>query len=664
MLLKEEKEIKGAALKALSRRHVYTIDDLAKLGPRHYYDYRDIHDISKCQDGFRGAFSGTLIKLEKRRMPSNFKRKYIFARVQQLDGSCFNVMFFGALLLFENFSKMVNLPIVVAGKISVNEDFGATITNPDIFELQLHFKPLIYKKYTKLGGVPDEKLKEMIQECLSKSTELLEPEVLEKANLPNYVKCLYDLHYPTSFEDIAIAKKRILYNDLIYFAMCLQQSEPVAEKSLIRLKRNGLLKTFVNGLPYELTTDQKECINRVIATSQAGRRNNVLLQGDVGTGKTVVAASLMICAVENGYQAVLMAPRTVLARQHYQEISGYAEKLGLTAVFLHAGMKGPERKEAKALIESGKAHLIIGTHSCLGNDIKYYNLGIMITDEEHLFGVNQKERIKEKAGQGLHTISMSATPIPRTLAAVLYGDSKEILCIKTKPAGRKEIITGCPKDREKTYRFMLKEIRHSHQCYVVAPSIEDEEDNSLVSVEALEKEYKRFFEPLGVRVGVVHGKMKPEDAAEAIRAFSANETQILISTTVIEVGVNVPNATIMCIEQAERFGLASLHQLRGRVGRSSLQSYCFLMSEEENNERLSTMCETNDGFLIAEADLKQRGSGNLIGSEQAGVNQYITLMLQYPNIYKKAKEIASFCLENGYGKKLFTIYSEHEDEEE
>ena len=282
-----------------------------------------------------------------------------------------------------------------------------------------------------------------------------------------------------------------------------------------------------------------------------------------------MAAALMVYSEENGYQSVMMAPRGVLARQHYEEIKGYADELGIRCVFLQSDMRQKERRDILKEIASGEAQFIIGTHSCIAKDVKYKNLGAVITDEEHLFGVNQKKALLEKAKSGVHSLSMSATPIPRTMATVIYGNQKEIMVISQKPAGRRPIQTNAYTDRSQVFARMEEEIQKGHQCYVVCPAIEDNDKTDLISIERVEKDYRDHFEPKGIRVGIVNGKMKAEEAKKVIADYVENQYQILISTTVIEVGVNVPNATVMVIEQADRFGLASLHQLRGRVGRST-----------------------------------------------------------------------------------------------
>ncbi len=354
-----------------------------------------------------------------------------------------------------------------------------------------------------------------------------------------------------------------------------------------------------------------------------------------------------------------MAPRGVLAIQHYDELKKYADTLGINIAFLRSGMNARERREVLNGISSGEIPFIVGTHSCLSDDVIYKNLGTIITDEEHLFGVKQKEQLEKKAGEGVHMLSMSATPIPRTLATIIFGKSKEILTIKTMPKGRLPIKTISETGHSKSFAMLEHEIKNGHQAYVVCPAIENKEDTDIVSIEEMEIIYRNYFVKRRIEVGILNGKMKKDEIEAIIKDFVDGKIQILLSTTVVEVGVNVPNATVMVIEQADRFGLASLHQLRGRVGRNNYQSYCILVTDAIDNPRIRIMCETTDGFRIAEEDLKLRGTGNLIGVEQAGFNKYVEEMIMYPDLYKKACDYA-FRYKNELAP-LIDEYKQHEE---
>lgn len=657
MLLTEDKKIRKQTATALAKRHIYTEYDLVETVPRHYRNYTCIRSINECRPDTYNAVSGKLLSIEQRVAKSG--RDYLMGKVVQENQVEFSVMFFSRVFLIRAFQQLVGSDVVVCGKVTYKEPFGYNIGEPDILMEKAKFAPRIERVYTHIGGVSDQMLRSLIRDRINQE-EVLEPEIIQKDRLPGYGSSLRRLHYPTNAEDIRIGRYRLLYNDMLYFGISVLMGDSGKKDSTIFLPKQEKVQAFMKSLPFQLTPDQEAAVHTMIDTANQGKRNQVLLQGDVGTGKTVVAASMMIAAAENGYQAVLMAPRTVLAQQHYQEIGRYAESMGYECVFLSSGMKAKESKEALEKIASGEARFIVGTHSALAERVQYANLGLIVTDEEHLFGVEQKEALAKKAEEGVHSIAMSATPIPRSLASVLFGANRSILTIRTKPEGRKDIETSVTADHEWVVMFMEQQIRSGHQCYVVCPAITDD-DNGLENVENIFKLYRKFFEPKGISVGTVNGKMKASEVDEVIGRFRKNKCQILISTTVIEVGVNVPNATVMVIEQADRFGLASLHQLRGRVGRSDLQSYCFLISKDTQNERLQTMAQTNDGFKIAEADLKLRGSGNLIGLEQAGKNRYVSEIIAYPDLYKHIMETAKYCVEHGYGKKLLERFAEHEE---
>ena len=378
---------------------------------------------------------------------------------------------------------------------------------------------------------------------------------------------------------------------------------------------------------------------------QLGNRVDARVQGDVGCGKTVVAQIAALGMAMNGYQCAVMCPTLVLAEQHFADFTKFLARFGLNAVFLHGGMKIREEKKALAAIQSGEADVIVGTHSIFADKVKYKKLGLVIVDEEHRFGVEQREGLKQKAKDGVHNISMSATPIPRTLATTLYGEGTEIINIHTMPAGRKPVKTIVWSNENTCMESVYKQIKQGHQCYIICPLIEDSDSETLAGVESVEttaQNLKAWFAKYpGVRIETISGDMKAKDVQAGIEAFAAGNADILISTTIVEVGVNIPNSTVIVIKNAERFGLAQLHQLRGRVGRSSYQSYCVLLSQDKENERLQTMASTTDGFKIAEKDLELRGTGQILGVKQSGKDVYMEMMLKYPKLYKEIRTQAA-----------------------
>lgn len=464
------------------------------------------------------------------------------------------------------------------------------------------------------------------------------------------------------------AHDRLLLDDMVYFAM---SNEYAARSSSIgstfNIKTLGTIKEITENLPYQLTKDQKDTVNSMIQKVREGKRLNALVQGDVGCGKTIVAILMMAALAENGYQAVLMAPTQVLAKQHYADLCAILEPVGFHIAYLGSNMKVKEKKAVLASIASGEANIIVGTHSVIGKSVEYKNLGITVTDEEHKFGVAQRAALVEKAAAGVHSITMSATPIPRTLAQVIYGSAIDLYTIQTMPAGRKPVVTGIATDEERIMRFVLSQKRKGHQCYVVSPMIDSSEDMAgVLSVEEVSREYEKWLKPYGVRIATLTGRDSKETTEETIQKFKDGAIDVLIATTVIEVGVNVPNATAMIITNAERFGLSSLHQLRGRVGRSSLQSYCVLQSNDQSEkamQRLGAMVRTTNGFEIAEEDLKIRGAGDFLGTRQSGENKYMALMLAYPDKYKYALTLAKRILDDRKKCPLLTkVLAEQEDE--
>ena len=658
MLISETNIAKRIQTK-LTGKKLVTTDDVVRFLPTKYRDYTAVTDLSFCQNGGFYAVRGVMTFIDLKTL--NNGRKMISMRVETNDmyAPIFRVSLFSRDYLYTNFYALKGGKVIVCGKVTYDEEYGYQMTEPDNIYEEASFKPHIKPIYKKIQGLSENALVETIDTVLSKVHEPFEWELMQRTKVIDYKTALTRCHHPQSMSDVESGTRRLLLNDLLYLAIGIKKMDSLYNvKTDVVFKNTKCLEEFRKKLPFEMTHDQKKAVDRISEGCSMGERCNLLLQGDVGSGKTVVAMALMILAKANGYQSVLMTPREVLARQHYEDVKTI---LGddSNVCFISSGMKAKERKDILKRIKTGQATVVIGTHSVMGKDVEYSNLGAIITDEEHLFGVAQKEAIVEKAQRGVHILSLSATPIPRTLANVLYGESKEIIQIKTMPNGRLPIKSAIVPGRESVYRFLLKEIKEHHQCYVVCPAIEDSEDNDIVNIEEVYKAYRSALSPFGVNVAVVHGKMDKKEAVHAIETLAKGETGVLIATTLIEVGVNIPNATVMVIEQAERFGLAILHQLRGRVGRGTLQSYCILRSDDKENERLKALCATTDGFVIAEEDLKQRGSGNLLGVEQSGMNKYVSLMLQHPKLYEKVKELASYCVGESLGEGLLSLYEKN-----
>lgn len=650
---------------ALRKKDIFTVLDLLEFKPRKYYYFYEPKPIEECVIDEYSAVIGKLVFVDKKQSKNN--RKYIQFKFEPLDPNenKFTAQMYTNVYLFNQYIPLAGNDVVICGKVGYDPIFGYTVSDIKKVQKLTEYAPFILPIYSSVKGVSDKKMYEMRNQFLRGSGEILEKEIVSEYDLMPYKKSLIYLHYPQTPEEIVDAQDRIIFNDLLYFNMSLKMSEVKTPDVTSRVfTKIDLTNKFIEELPFEITSgenSQESVLNNMFDRACEGRRNNVLLQGDVGCGKTIVAASFMVFAYENGYQSVLMAPREVLAKQHYDEVKSYADKLGIKCAFLHSGMKAREKRKMLLDIKTGDIGFVVGTHSCISKDVGYNSLGAVIVDEEHLFGVNQKQDIIDKALDGVHSISMSATPIPRSLATVLYGDQKQMEIITKKPAGRLEIKTDAMSDRNLSFVRVEEELKKGRQAFVVCPAIEENKQFDIIGVDEVEKAYKKHFKPLGFNVASLNGKMKSEDMDKIVQKFVNKEIDILISTTVIEVGVNVPNATVMNIEQANRFGLASLHQLRGRVGRSSHQSFCQLICEDTNNPRIQAMCDTNDGFKIAQVDLELRGSGNLLGVEQSGDNKFVLEMLDNPDVFEDTKNLASRLVENDKGKFLIKRYTEHYD---
>lgn len=575
------------------------------------------------------------------------------------------VVWFNQDYIYNKVNVLVKQDVLVCGKatfVPATESYAEyyQVVNPVVFT-RFDKKDLrIYPTYRKIKGMSEEFLVNSIEKAaiaMAGVKDTIPDRIRIDNKLISYARMLYELHWPSVPEALEAALRRKRWDDLLYFATRIELNRRyTAAGSAFSVPLTRTMKMVEKELPFELTEDQKKAIQSSLDIIRSGRRLNALVQGDVGSGKTIVALLLMIAFAENGYQAALMAPTTILARQHYEELSRLVEPYGLRTAFVSGDkIKAAELRELKANIASGEVNLIVGTQALLSDAYQFKNLALVITDEEHKYGVLQRKHLVDKAAAGVHTIDMSATPIPRTLAQIVYGNDLELFSIRTKPSGRKPVKTGIASSMEKVYDFILEEVNAlGHQVYVVCPMISSsEKTEGIASAESVYEEYTKELFQYGVSVALVSGKTKKSEADEIFARFKANEISVLVSTTVIEVGVNVPNATCIVIHNAERFGLAQLHQLRGRVGRGSARGVCVLVSEEAENERLQAMCESTDGFKIAEMDLQQRGAGDLLGSQQSGNEKYLALALMYPEEYERAQAAAKTLMDDDEPCPLF-----------
>lgn len=646
--------INKGKIRQFNSKGIYSIEDLINFLPRKYYDFRKITKIRDVKDGEFVSIVGEVVEIKT-------GDSYIRAKVRDNSNRNLFVTWFNQkyILKIIETGKVYNF----CGRVEIDEIYHSRqMVNPMYFSKDLEKYRRIIPVYSKIQGMSDEYLLRSINTALAlvDKSEYLDVEILDRFSLYKRKDTIKAIHQPENMEDVEMAKQRILFDDLFYFAVQLQiKGHKVNKTTSIKMPKAYTIKPFIDSLPFRLTDDQLNTTRQIFKDMRDGKQVRALVQGDVGSGKTMVAFILMLIASENNYQSALMAPTNVLAKQHYEELKEIGEKMGYKIGFLSGNSKAKEKREVLKGLKSGEIQMVVGTHAIISNNVEFSNLGLTIVDEEHRFGVIQRDLINEKSNEGVHSITMSATPIPRSLALTIYGEGTDVYNITQMPAGRKKVITKLTENDSIAYEFMKSEIEKGRQCYVVCPLIEESDSETMEGVLSVGEVYKQitdYYRGTGIKVSVISGDMKQSDIEKEIELFSEGKTDVLISTTIIEVGVNVPNSTVMVIQNAERFGLAQLHQLRGRVGRGSYQSYCILVSQMKNNEKLEVMVNTTNGFEIAEADLKLRGAGDFIGTRQSGENKYVMLMLGNPKLFNDIrKEVKDIFNDN----KRYEFYREY-----
>ncbi|WP_299799350.1 ATP-dependent DNA helicase RecG [uncultured Maribacter sp.] len=633
---------------------IETCQDLLNLFPNRYIDKTQYYKISQLQ---RSSADVQIIgKVVHLKTVEQKKGSRLVARFKDDTGEIELVWFRGQKWLRENLK--LNIPYVIFGKCNwYNGKFS--MPHPEMEPLSAHeqgtkvYMQPVYPSTEKLSnkGVTNKVISKMLQQLFmevnGKFSESLSDKLLHDLKLLPKPEALFNIHFPKNQELLAKAQFRLKFEELFYIQLQLIGKNVSRKKKIKGFPFNEVgdyFKDFYsNKLPFELTGAQKRVIKEIRADLGSNAQMNRLLQGDVGSGKTIVAVMTMLLAIDNGFQACLMAPTEILANQHYQGISELLEGTEINCALLTGSVKKSARKPIHEQLENGELNILIGTHALLEDKVKYKNLGIAIIDEQHRFGVAQRSKLWHKNEFPPHILVMTATPIPRTLAMSLYGDL-DISVIDELPPGRKPIKTVHRYDanRLKVFRFIRDEIEKGRQIYVVYPLIQESEAMDYKDLMDGYESIARDFPQPKYQISIVHGQMKPADKEFEMNRFVQGETQIMVATTVIEVGVNVPNASVMIIESAERFGLSQLHQLRGRVGRGADQSFCILMTSHklssEAKTRLETMVATNDGFEIAEVDLKLRGPGDIMGTQQSGLlNLKIADIVKDNDILKSAR---------------------------
>ena len=663
----------GKKAEKLIKKGIYTGDALLYTMPRKFLYFNKTYPLeykgetyNRIQDKEAIAIKGTVVKVVEE-YKSNLNRSLIKIRVQdEASDKLLFINFLGFHHMKAFFENCLEKKVIVGGKLEYNEQFGSfSMMNPTVFSPEINKYQRILPIYSKYKGISEEYYTNSIDQGIKLlDNDYLPERIIRRYGLLSRGEAIRAIHHPLTSDAIKRAKQRIIFDSLLYFALSLEnKNDAVKGESKYRITKTDITNKFISELPYTLTEGQDISIKDMINTSHRGSKISALVQGDVGSGKTIVAMSMMFAMAENGYQSVLMAPTTVLARQHYEDFKEKGDKYGFTVCLLSNELSKKEKDTLIERISLGEIQMVIGTHSCISEGVKYHNLALVVTDEEHKFGTAQREELIKKASEGTHVITMSGTPIPRTLANTLYGNDTKVYSLKL-PAERKPIQTAICSSDKPVFDWMEKEMKEGHQCYVVCPLIEEGEEDSTMagisSIEVTSKKYMDYFNPKGYKCGVITGKTSKEEQTAIMQSFIEGKTHILIATTVIEVGVNNPNATVMVITGAERFGLSTLHQLRGRVGRGKIKSYCILQKTPgfEGGSNLEILCKETDGLAIAKEDLKNRGPGNIIGMEQSGKNNYIDLMLQYPNMYERIKTIAKDMHNSSISKEFMDKYEE------
>ena len=633
----------------LNKLGIYSVKDLLEYYPRTYEDRTKLTTIDNFQKDQNVLFLGTLVKPVT--MVYARKKKILSTVVTDESGAIALLTWFNQVYIKDRLKE--GQTYLFYGKVNSATGARAMLDSCSIYDVsQIDKIQGLYPIYSLTAGVTQNYLFKLINGLIDSGVvieEIFSDEFRKKYNLAEANYALRNIHFPKNYNMVTTARNRIIFEELFLFQLALMN---IKEKEIGSVKTNYYHdldeSDFLKLIPFELTNAQKKVIEQIKGDMSSNVVMNRLIQGDVGSGKTMVAAIAMYLAVKNGYQAALMAPTTILANQHYIELSNYFSKFNIKVEIMTSSTTKRQKEKITNALKNKEIDIIIGTHSILEDNVEFNNLGLVVTDEQHRFGVKQRMKLSAK-GNVVDTIVMTATPIPRSLAIILYGDL-DLSIIDELPPGRKPIDTCVVNDsyNQRVYNFLRKQINEGRQVYVVCPLVEENEDLDLNSVEKLYQEYKDEFKEYNV--GILHGKMKNKEKDTIMKEFKDNHINILISTTVIEVGISVPNATVMVIENADRFGLAALHQLRGRVGRGSAASYCILKSNNKSalsRQRLDIMRKSNNGFEIAQKDLELRGPGDFFGVRQSGMPEFkLANLLTDTRILEQTQEAVKEIVKN------------------
>ena len=638
--------------KIFQKAGIYTVGDLIRYFPRGYDVYEEPVPISELEEGKTMTVTGSVYG--RIQVGGSPKMQITTVYLKDITGTL-KVIWFRMPFLRNTLAKAG--VITLRGRV-IRKREGLVMEHPEVFcpaskyDLKQDTLQPVYPLVTGLTNHAVMKAVRQVLEDCDVGEGILPKDIAREYQLSDYRQAIYGIHFPKDKEEFYHARKRLVFEEFMLFILSIRMLKESEERVLnpYCFREKPQIEKFLNSLPFELTNAQKTVWREIKNDMEDIHVMSRLVQGDVGSGKTIVALLAMMYTGLNGYQAAMMAPTEVLARQHFENINHMLQEyeIPLKVGLLTGSMTARQKRAVYEEVESGEIQLVIGTHALIQEKVIYKNLALVVTDEQHRFGVKQRETLANK-GVSPHILVMSATPIPRTLAIILYGDL-DISVINELPKNRLP-IKNCVVDtgyRNTAYRFIKNQIAEGRQCYVICPMVEESET---LEVENVTDYTENLQEILGVNIKVqcLHGKMKQSQKDEIMEAFSKNEIQVLVSTTVIEVGIDVPNSTVMLIENAERFGLAQLHQLRGRVGRGKYQSYCIFMSaskSKETKERLDILNKSNDGFFIASEDLRLRGPGDLFGIRQSGILDFkLGDVFQDSQVLQQASKAANLILE-------------------
>ena len=637
--------------------NVVTIGDLLNHFPRQgcYLDYSHIRTIGELTTGGEmQLFRGTIVRMNNRRSARNLK----YATITIGDGTGFaEIVLFGAQTYMTRVYHTGD-EVLVIGKVMPGRT-AKSVTGASLSHVKEDGAeaPGILPTYALTGSLTQNQVRGAVRQALALARkelpECLPEKILRAKQFLPRLEALENIHFPKSPELLEKARQRLIFEELFFLQCGLLHHRVEIKKDSqgIKMARCGtLVRKVLDNLGFSLTDSQKKAWQEIDDDMQSPEPMNRLVQGDVGSGKTALALLALAKAVENGYQGCLMAPTEILAEQHYQEMQKVLEPAGIRTALLTGGLSAKTRRQVLEGLADGSIQAVVGTYALIQDKVVFHSLALAITDEQHRFGVAQRAKLQAKSQYAPHVLVMTATPIPRTLALTVYGDL-DVSLMKGLPPGRKPVRTLCYTEdkRPAVYQGMVHQIREGHQAYVVCPLIEESEGVDAKAAEELYEELTSTY-LRGIPCGLLHGRLKPEEKDAVMESFARNETKVLITTTVVEVGVNVPNATLMVIEGADRFGLAQMHQLRGRVGRGSAQSYCVLLTASTNPvtlERLQIMRSCSDGFLLAEKDLELRGAGQFFGLRQHGLSDlYIADILRDTDTLVEARKAAQWAMGN------------------